>query len=65
MSQYHTFKVIAEHEDGTVTEFTIRNENKTPETKRGSYRGTFNGAAIQAEIDLYNRLVRYFQGSDE
>lgn len=61
MSDYVRFEVRAVRNDGTVTEFTIVNEDKVSEGKRGSYRGTFSGTAIQAEIDLYNRVIRDFQ----
>jgi hypothetical protein len=61
MSDYDSFEVRAIRKDGTVTEFTIMNEDKVSEGKRGSYRGTFSGTAIQAEIDLYNRMVRDFR----
>lgn len=61
MSNYVRFEVRAIQNDGSVTEFTIMNEDKVSEGKRGSYRGTFNGTAIQAEIDLYNRMVRDFR----
>jgi hypothetical protein len=62
MSRVIRFKVTAEHEDGTTTDFTITNEDKpVPERPQGSYRGTFSAIAQQAEIDLYKRMVRDFQ----
>lgn len=65
MSKVIRFKVTAEHEDGTTTNFIVTNEDKRrTERAHGSYRGTFSAVAVQAEIDLYNRMVRDFQGEN-
>lgn len=54
------FKVIAERADGTYAKFTIHDQDDTPRPERG----TTHDDAFNAETDLYNRLVRLYQGED-
>lgn len=61
MGKFVSFKVIAEREDGSYTKFEILDRDNTPRP----VRGYTHGEAFNAETDLYNRLVRKFQGEDE
>jgi len=58
--KYTQFKVIAEREDGTYAKFTIHDQEDTPRPERG----TTHDDAFNAETDLYNRLVRLYQGEN-
>lgn len=60
MHIYTTFKVIAEKPNGTYVKFEIREGDNTPRPDIGfTHDDAFN-----AETDLYNSLVRKFQGKD-
>lgn len=61
MSNYTRFKVIAEGPNGAYAKLTIHEHDTTPRPERG----TTHDDAFNAETDLYNRLVRKFQGEDE
>jgi hypothetical protein len=58
--KYTRFKVIAERADGTSAKFTVHDHDDTPRPERG----TTHDDAFNAETDLYNRLVRLYQGED-
>lgn len=60
MAKFVRFKVIAERVDGSYAKFTIHDRDMTPRHERG----TTHDDAFNAETDLYNRLVRKFQGED-
>ena len=60
MSKFVTFKIIAEREDGSYAKFTIYDNDDTPRPERGFT----HDEAFNAATDLYNRLVRKFQGED-
>jgi hypothetical protein len=58
--KFTRFKVIAERADGTFAKFTIHDHDDTARPERG----TTHDDAFNAETDLYNRLVRLYQGED-
>lgn len=61
MGKFIRFKIIAERSDGSYTKFEIREKDNTPRPDIGHT----HDSAFTAETDLYNRLVRKFQGEDE
>lgn len=61
MSKFDTFMIIAKRPDGSFTKFTVYDNDDTPRPERGFT----HDSAFNAETDLYNRLVRKFQGEDE
>lgn len=63
MEKFVRFKVIAERVDGSSAKFTITPPTSVYPTPRPE-RGTTHDDAFNAETDLYNRLVRKFQGED-
>lgn len=63
MTKFIRFKVIAERADGSYAKFTITPPTSVYPTPRPE-RGTTHDEAFNAETDLYNRLVRKFQGED-
>lgn len=60
MTKFVRFKVIAERAGGSHVKFTIHEHDSTPRPEVG----TTHDDAFNAETDLYNRLVRKFQGED-
>ena len=60
MTKFVRFKVIAERADGSHAKFTISEGDNTPRP----LIGYTHDEAFNAETDLYNRLVRKFQGED-
>lgn len=59
--KFTKFKIIAERADGSYAKMTIHEHDgygARPEV------GTTHDDAFNAETDLYNRLVRKFQGED-
>ena len=60
MGKFTNFKIIAEREDGSYTKFEVREGDNTPRPDIGfTHDDAFN-----AETDLYNSLVRKFQGEN-
>lgn len=58
--KFTKFNIIAERADGSYARFTIHEHDITPRPERG----TTHDDAFNAETDLYNRLVRKFEGED-
>jgi hypothetical protein len=61
MSKFVEYEVIASRADGTKAKFMIHDQDNTPRP----VRGYTHDEALQAETQLYNRLVQVFQGEDE
>lgn len=58
--KFTRFKVIAERVDGSYAKFTLHDRDMPPRPEVG----TTHDDAFNAQTDLYNRLVRKFQGED-
>lgn len=60
MSEFITFKIIAERSNGTYAEFTLHDGGITPIPELG----ITHGEAHKAESNLHQHLVLVYQGAD-
>lgn len=61
MAEFIRFEVSAVKANGETAKFLLHSQDGTARP----FRGTTHDQAFQAETDLYNRLVRVFQGPEE